>query len=436
MPDENLPIKEYGEIVALAAAAVGLPVSEFRAAVAAVRKRWDRVRTMQIRDEEKVVRSRGFHRRLIRDYYFSRENTDLQQYTILLSNTQLPSTIFTKSNRVGLSLPLASLKTQYVPLAPEPLYSNSFVHLSKSQAAKVANKLDLLGVQIWDQDLYRLAVDPFVGDKLNLSFSLSRFMRYRFTAGLLEDEVLDSLISNNNDIDAILQKHAKGLPLRSELLPSVDSLSNVTNRISAGGLACVVAMARGTPDNDYCIPLQLRSDRVAEGRGVYTATIQAWHQPMLGNHQGEVKLYWTVLRELFEEAFGGEEVQGESRRLRHDWYLEKCPGVAYIHRNPDAVTLELLGFGVNALLGTYDCAILLAIHDPTYWDTYSSVMMSSWEAKGITSLSTRDPSPLLKDVFASGWFDQGMFSLSQGLLRLQQLNPQRAPIPSLGFELH
>ena len=194
-------------------------------------------------------------------------------------------------------------------------------------------------------------------------------------------------------------------------------------------------MARGTPHNDYCIPLQLRSQAVAEGRGVYTASLQAWHQPMIADPQDEVKLYWTVLRELFEEAYGGKEMEGESQRLRHDWYLGECPGVAYVHDNPEAVTLEFLGIGMNALLGTYDCAILLVIHDSKYWDTYSSAWKGSWEAKRMRVLSTRNVSPLLESVFASGWFDQGMFSLSQGLLRLRQLAPQHVALPDLGFEL-
>jgi hypothetical protein len=434
MLDKFSPTTEI--ITAIAAAIPGLPASEIRDAIEAICEHHNEAQSKKIREEEELYRLRGMHRRLISDYYASEQaDTEFRQYTILLSQGQYPSTIYTTSNRVGLSLPLANIETNYISTAPVPSYSEDFVHLSKKQAAKVIHKFDLLGVRIWDQGLYRLVADPFAGDKLSLSFSLSNYFPYRFTAGLLEDEVFESLISNEGNIIDILQNRASTLPLRHILLPKISCLSNLNNRISAGGLACVVAMARGTPHNDYCIPLQLRSQAVAEGRGVYTTSIQAWHQPSVDNYQDEVQLYWTVLRELFEEAFGGKEAEQESQRLRYDWYLSECPGVAYIHENPDAVTLEFLGIGMNALLGTYDCAILLAIHDPKYWDTYSYALMRNWETQSMKLLSTRKASSFLEKVFTSGWFDQGMFSLSQGLLRLRQLDPKHVALPDIGIEL-
>jgi hypothetical protein len=425
----------FGDLISAVAAAFGMPASEFRAVIETIRKKTNVKRTIAVREKEFLIRKSGDHRQLIHDYYSSSDDCGLQQFTIRLSNNLYPSTIFTTSTRVGLSLPLTSLPTNYDSSASQPCYSSKAIAIRNKLAAKVANKLDLLGVQIWDQDLYCLAGDPFEGNTLHLSFSLSQFLRYRFSEGLLEDELLETLITHEGSSAAILKDRMNKLPLRHEILPTLQRLREVNRRISAGGLACVVAMARGAPHNDYCIPLQLRSDSVAEGRGVYTTSIQAWHQPTVGDNQEEVKLYWTVLREMFEEVYGGEEAERTSRRFRHDWYLAKCPGVAYIVKSPEAVTLEFLGIGMNVLLGTYDCAILLAIHDPQYWDTYSHEMTRSWEAKGIKLLSTREAPKLLSTVFSGGWYDQGMFSLSQCLLRLRQLESKRVAPLDLGYEL-
>jgi len=39
----------------------------------------------------------------------------------------------------------------------------------------------------------------------------------------------------------------------------------------------------------------------------------------------EVNLSWTIYRELFEELFGGKEVEKDLRRLRHNWYFKEEP---------------------------------------------------------------------------------------------------------------
>jgi hypothetical protein len=415
---------------------LGLHGKDFMEAVDATRAVWGKAKSAKIRELENRTRREGVHRRLIGDFYSSsNEDSQLRQCTILLSNQRYSSTIFTAPNRMQLSLPLSSIETNYISIVPEPPDTQRFAKLMKRQAAKVANKFDLLGVRFWDQDIYRLIADPFMGESPKLSFSLSRFLNYRFTAGLLEDELFDALIDHENDIQVILDKRSSALAIRNELLPSTNSLTHLSERISAGGLACVVAMARGVPYNDYVIPLQVRSHSVAEGRGVITASLQAWHQPNIGDYHNEVSLYWTVLRELFEEMFGGYEVIEETPHLRYDWYLKECPGVAYVHHHPDQVSIEFLGIGINALVGTYDCAVLLAIHDDKYWDKYSRSILRNWEAKRWILLSTKNVVPTLENVFKNGWLDQGMFGLTQGLVRLRDLDRNRVSDLDIGFDL-
>lgn len=434
MKNNRTQISDYFTVIA---DLLGLPASEFRTAVEMVGNIWDRAQSDSLQKQENLIRHEGLHRRLIRDYYdSSKDKSRFHQYSVLISNRRYSSTIFTTPNRVGLSLPLSDIETKYVSSVGEPPSTKRISKIIRKQAASVSNKFNQMGVRFWDQDIYRLIADPFLGDKPKLSFSVSRFLNYRFTAGLLEDEILDSLVNNENDTNYIVRERVSTLPIRQEILPTATSLGYLSERISAGGLSCVVAMARGHPYNDYCIPLQLRSQSVAEGRGVYTASLQAWHQPIAGDHKNEVNLYWTVLREMFEELYGGEEVIEESSRLRHDWYLKESSGVAYIHNNPDKISLEFLGIGLNAMLGTYDCAILLAIHDTEFWENHSSAMIQNWENKKWLLLSTKEDVMLsLENVFNMGWFDQGMFSLSQGLLRLKQIDERRVQNLDIGFDL-
>jgi hypothetical protein len=434
MKNNHTQISDYFTAIA---DLLGLPASEFRITVEAASNIWDKAKSDKLKEQENLIWHESVHRRLIRDYYDSTKGkSKFQQYNLLISSRKYSSTIFTTPNRVGLSLPLSDIETSYTPNAQEPTSAKRISKIIRKQATNVSNKFDQMGVRFWDQDIYRLVGDPFLGEKLKLSFSLSRYLDYRFTSGLLEDEVFDALIANGNDTNYVLKERASALPIRTEILPTTNSLIYLSERISAGGIACVVAMARGYPYNDYCIPLQLRSQSVAEARGVYTGSLQAWHQPIVGDHKNEVSLYWTVLREMFEELYGGGEVIEESSRLRYDWYLKECPGVDYIHKNPDNVSLEFLGIGVNAILGTYNCAILLAIHDTEYWEKYSSAMVKNWENKKWLLLSTKDDvMPSIENVFNKGWFDPGMFGLSQALLRLRQLDEKRVQNLDIGYEL-
>ena len=433
--NDNNPYREFFTAIA---DMLKLPATPGMKAVDAVRTIWGKEKGQKIKKLENQLRREGVHRHLIRDFYNSNNNdSNLRQYTVLVSNQRYSSTIFTSPQRVELRLSLSSVESNCVSNIHDPTYTKRLTKLMKMQSNKVAKKFRHLGVRNWDQDIYRLVGDPFGGDKLRLSFSISRYFSYRFTAGLLEDELFESLIKHKNDVNRILFEHPNTLPIREQLLPNKDSLKHLSERISTGGISCVVAIARGEPYNDFLIPLQVRSQAVAEGRGVFTASIQAWHQPNIGDYQNEVSLYWTVLKEMFEEIYRGEEVIKLSPHLKYNWYLKECPGVAYIHENPEKVTLELLGIGINALMGTYDCAILLVIHDPEYWDTYGNSMELFWETEKWLHLSTKEIMPTLQRAFNDyGWLDQGMFSLSQGLLRLRELDDKRVSYLDIGYELH
>ncbi len=326
--DDQSDIRKF--FIAIASA-LKIPVKYIMESAEAIRSIRGKAKSEKSKVQESEIRRKGFHRRLLREFYNSEDNDSrFRQYTILVSNLRYPSTIFSTSNRVGLSIPLSNLDTKYLSESSEPQYNKRLTKVLEEQTVRVANKLKLLGVRIWDQAIYRLLSDPFSGEKPKFSFSVSKFLNYRYSAGLLEDELIDCLIKYENDIPAILQERSTTLPLRNELLPTKTSFTHLSERLSTGGVACIVAMARGAPDHDYIIPLQFRSHAVAEGREIYTGSIQAWHQPNVGDYHNEASLYWTVLRELFEEIYGGDEVIDETAHLRYDWYLKKSPGVEYV----------------------------------------------------------------------------------------------------------
>jgi hypothetical protein len=432
--DDEMSDKEFELLAKAVAGAVGLDSSDILDAVAATNQKSDKRQAKALRVAEQDVRKRGLHRRLISEYYKDKGSSGLGQYALVLDGALYPTTVFTTSNRVGLACDLSEIETAYVNATVDPQYTPRAVDHLKGFRPHVLQKLKLLNVKLDDNAMYRLVSDPFAGDDLTLSFSASRYFEYRFTTGLLEDELVGAL-ANNPYHSLIYQNRLSTLPLRNAMLPNVESFRRYNGRIVAGGISGILAIARRAPERDFVIPLQIRSAKVAEGRGTYTGSIQAWHQPLLGQDDEEVKPYWTVLREIAEELFDVKEVEQRTRHLSHDWFLDKCPGVRFLHDNAASVKLKVLGIGINALIGTYDLAVLVVVEDERYYDKYMRKMITNWEAETNRKLFTSAPAGTLATIFSSGWFDQGMFGLSQALKYLREHYPDRVAEPGLDYVL-
>ena len=167
-----------------------------------------------------------------------------------------------------------------------------------------------------------------INGKEVIKYSMTSFLKYRFTIGLLEDELIDALISTKGDIDKIISNTHKYLPIRNELIPDLNLLLNFQERFCAGGIGVVLAFARGEPDNDFIIPVQSRSKKVSDGRNQLAVIPKAFHQPLLEN-KAEVNVYWTSFRELYEEVFHGIEVEKEISKIKFDWYFNEIPEMKY-----------------------------------------------------------------------------------------------------------
>jgi hypothetical protein len=372
--------------------------------------------------EARLYRS-GAVRALLEGYYpAATADGLLRRYGLDRGDRRQSTYIFTRDAWTGAPQPASALAAT---LAPHPLPPTPQV--GGAWAGRAAARLAALDVRIWNAPIYRLVGLPPDRPPVAARFAPAHFFDYRFTGGLLTDEVLEALVRRQGDVEAVLARREEELPLRARLLPTADALASLDARVCAGGIGAVVAMARA---DDFVIPIQTRSGHVSEGHGLCTTLPKAYHQPTAGAEE-EVHLQWTVYRELFEELFGGEEVAPHDRRRRFDWYFDASPALDYFRTHPEAFDLEITAFGLNALGGGYEFAMLLAIHDPGYWATFGPTMARAWEADGLTFLSTKDRAridALLTDGALAG---ESLFHLAEGLRRLQTLDPRRVALPPM-----
>jgi uncharacterized protein DUF4062 len=356
--------------------------------------------------------------------FYSLDTSDTQ--TVRLLSFSEPTTspgltqFMTKAPWTALRVPIEEVKCALVegpapPSDPDPLYSRS-----------LRSRLELQGVQLWNDPCYRLM--SFDVSETEASFSLSTdadttgFLNYRFSAGAMAEELRDA--SRTQTADEILANRSV-LKRRQKWMPDCRAVETPGKRFCAGGVAGVFAIARGTPHNDFLIPLHIRTDSVSENRGFSSASFNGYHQ-WLVDARDELHLKWTIFRELYEEVFGGDEVRWPSKRVKHDWYIAE-PFIEYVANTENAVVCELTAFGFNALVGNWECPVTLAVLNPEYWEMFGSCMKYNWEAKKVVPVSSKDPQAWAR-ALGGPWGGDSLLSVVRGLSRLRELDASRVTI--------
>jgi hypothetical protein len=416
------------EIAAAVAGLLGISVKELLGPMKKVQERRLEERLKRYQELEAVFVNRQAISDLITEYYGLGESGLGLRYSLLVNQQEIPTTIYTEQRFINLNCPPLEVAMRFLPGRQNDGLEVNILDEVRDYAPFVLKRLERLGVKVWDAPLYRLLSHG--ANELELTFSETRFLTWRFTSGLLSDEFVDALIEYKGVISDILTNAASALPIRSILLPDIGSLSDFNSRICSGGIGVVFAVARGAPDNDFLLPIQVRSSSVTDVRGKYAVLPKAFHQPITGDER-EVNVHWTALRELYEEVFGGCEVEQTSGRLKYDWYLDECPGVKWFQDHEGAFNLEVVGYGINAMSSDYEIALLLAVRDTWYWRTFGNAMKKTWETGNIVYISTKDREQISKILTQGDWASESIFQLAEGLLRLREIEPRRVDIPEI-----
>lgn len=421
--------------IATIAGILGLSIKDL---VSALTKAWSR----HTDEERKIIAAaridaglqiihKGLLEKLLLDYYsydLSRE-TDLATYSFRVDETEVDTTVVTKSSWINLNVPLGGeresceLVEKDVPHVPK---------IGLDKTAEILASIQERGIQIWNDPIYRLVDIELTQDQIKASFARDEFFQYRLTIGALLDEALQALIDTEFNIERVIAEKPNSLPMRQELLPGVCELADLKTRICAGGINVLFAMARGAPYHDFAIPIQRRSRAVSDGQSRISVIPKAFHQPMI-DPRAEVNLSSTVYRELYEELFGGLEAEKGPRRLRPDWFFGEFEPLKWFLNHHGAYELECTCFGLNLITGNYDFGILLAVRDESYWKEFSHLLMTNWEVLDSSEpvVSSKNSHQLSSLIQRSEWATEGLFSFVEGLKRLGVLDRKKVNLPDI-----
>ncbi len=361
--------------------------------------------------------------------YYTVENLqtgNLLRYVYSTNGVRRDTTMAYQQDWMNLDVALGQRGEQCILVEAKSTHNKT----SKARVAHLIQQIEQQNVRIWDAPIYRLMDVAFSKNRLRASFAVDEFLRFRFTIGLLQDELIEALINTDFNLDKVLSHRGQRLPLRNEKLPDGKSIIDFSNRMCAGGISTLFAMARPHPYNDFVIPVQKRASNVSDSQGLLSPIPRAFHQPMV-DHLSELKLSFSVYRELYEELFGGIEGEENVKRLKPDWWLHNSKPVQWFYDHKGAYIFECICLGIDLLSGNYHFGIVLAVRDESFWNEFGHLLITNWEVadSGGKLVSSKNYKQVTEYALRVDWTED-IFIFVEGLRHLQAIEPKRFNIPT------
>ena len=247
---------------------------------------------------------------------------------------------------------------------------------------------------------------------------------------LLEGELLDAIVCD-------VAPRPGSLPLRDRYLPDLGSVLDMSNRLCAGGVVALCAIAR-PPDTyrgaaDYALLVQERSGHVLNAARQLAVIPKGFHEP-LADYRADAQVGATLRREMEEELFGRSDI--DSTISRHIVAAPMHPSrlsepMRWLSETPHALRAECTGFGLNLVSGNYEFAALVVVDDEEFWYRYGGHIEANWESSGLRLYSSLDRELLSGLIVNERWSNEGLFALIQGLRRLGELGGKLVNLPTV-----
>ncbi|TDV43688.1 transcriptional regulator [Actinophytocola oryzae] len=351
-------------------------------------------------------------------------------YTADVDGQPVCTSVLTRTDWSHAALPLRSDTEQVALTDPELESIDRVVHVDNPVAVERLAEAAALGVRMTNKPLYRL-VDVDIRDGvLAGGVGLASFGVYALTMDLLEREIAEALVAGRDT-------RPGDLPLRDRYLPDLAAVLDLPNRVCAGGVAGLTAIARPADPYrgpaDYALLVQERSGQVVNGAGRLAVIPKGFHEP-LTDVRGDARISSTLLREMEEELFGRAEVDsttghGRAAAPMHPGRLSEP--MRWLLDEPGRLRTECTGFGLNLVSGNYEFAALVVIDDEEFWPRFGGVIEANWESAGLRIYSSLDEHLISKLIMDESWSNEGLFSFLQGVRRLREIGGPRVRLPSV-----
>ncbi|SHN05145.1 hypothetical protein [Cryptosporangium aurantiacum] len=366
-------------------------------------------------------------------YY--RTSTPWVLHTARVDGVPVSTSVLTRPTWLDLRLPLGVGRDTMAlsPLTYDPPGVDEYGALAAVDrlASGVATDLRIVNAPLYR--LRRISVSP---EGINGEVGIAAFLDYALTFDLLEGELSDALVNQRESTPG-------SLPLRDRYLPTIAAVTNVDDRLCAGGALSLFAVARparrARNGRDYLILIQERSPQVLNAARRIAVIPKSFHGPLV-DYSEDAQIYRTIEREMEEELFGRDDVDSvfthhqRSADPMHPSRLSAPMRWLAEHPDPADWSMECTAVGFNLVSGNYEIANLIAIHNESWWEQYGGDIAANWESGSIRRYSTLDRDSILTLIHDPAWSNEGLFAALQGIRRLAEIGGNRVDLPSIEWE--
>ncbi|ALG15135.1 hypothetical protein AOZ06_28585 [Kibdelosporangium phytohabitans] len=378
----------------------------------------------EVLHDRKVRRARIGRAQLARalwDYYAD-AGDGFGAYRGRYGDREVITSILTRPGWVDLGTPLTPDTERFELVSAAEAGGDVDVRHAVDRLAEAA----ALDVRMTDLPIYRLVEADIERGAIRGSVATSMFSEYALSMDLLEGELVDALAGGG-----------RKLPLRDRFLPDLSAVLDLRGRLCAGGALALCAIARPADPYrgpaDFALLVQERSGTVLNAAGRLAVIPKAFHQP-LKDARADSRISTTLMRELEEELFGRDEVDGTvgGHRLAAPMHPSRLSEpMRWLMAGAGRLRMECTGFGLNLVSGNYEFAGLVAIDDEEFWTRFGGHVEANWEAVGLRVYSSLDTEQIGALVADESWSNEGLFAFLLGLRRLGELGGDRVRLPEL-----
>ncbi len=201
---------------------------------------------------------------------------------------------------------------------------------------------------------------------------LAEYFQFLSACGALEDETY-----------AAVRNPKASTPIRNEILSSADIAAECRRLAHGFGMQCAFVFNDG---GVFRVLIQRRSHSVSIYGGALAVVPVFGCQSMDLSDRTEVSIFHNFVREVYEELYGGEEVEKRGPYVDPRWFYKEPPIARLIAAHRDGLLdFRILGFGFDALNGEVDICGLAYIQDTGFAQRELDAMRANWEAQEINA---------------------------------------------------
>jgi len=298
--------------------------------------------------------------------YYRRRGRESELYSTECAGTPLSVPFLYRPSWAADGLDEESLLVQRQPHEVSEVVVDQRVLARRSRYLAVADEAG----EPWNEWLACAAgvTETAAGPRIRLV--LARYFQYLSACGPIEDETY-----------AAIAKRSRRTPLRDAVLPDVTRAAECTRGAHAFGMQVATVFDTG----DRCLVLiQRRSFAVSIYGGALAVVPVFGCQSLDLSERTPVSLFHNYLREVYEELYGGIEVQRRGTRVDPTWFYREAPIARLLAtQSRGDLDFKILGFGFDALNAEMDLCALAYISDHRYAAEELAVMTVNWEIQDI-----------------------------------------------------